>query len=108
LLKSRKFKQEVIESWEGGYRLNPNLSFAHVKPESADLENLDKIQILILKSLNLRSKSTDPWVSRADLVELTKSSDSTIKRELAKLILASRVIRKGEGPSVVYALSEIQ
>jgi GTPase SAR1 family protein len=95
---------EMIESWNGGYRWNSKFRFSYVKSEQVQSIGLHKVQTLILQILQNYQKSGTIWISRASLVEATNSSESTVKRELNKLLLAGQVIRKGTGPSVLYAL----
>lgn len=97
---------ECIESWNGGYRWNSKLQFAYIKSVQNKTIGQHKIQTLIMQVLQNYQKSGVTWISRSELVEATQSSESTVKRELSKLLLANEIIRKGSGPSVMYALAD--
>jgi hypothetical protein len=95
---------EAIESWNGGYRWNTKLKFAYIKSRQNKAIGQHKIQTMILQVLQNYLKSGTVWISRSELVEATQSSESTVKRELSKLLQSGEIIRKGSGPSVMYAL----
>lgn len=96
---------EMIESWNGGYRWNSKFTFAYIKSENAQSIGQHKVQTLIIQILQNYQKSGTIWISRSALVEATKSSESTVKRELSKLLLSGQIARKGSGPNVLYALA---
>lgn len=93
----------AIESWESGYRWNAKFSFAYIKSNQIKTLGQHKVQTLILQTLQNFKKSGKNWASRSELLEATSSSESTLKRELSKLLNQGLIQRKGQGPSVVYS-----
>lgn len=97
---------ECIESWNGGYRWTSKVPFALIKTAKGEALSAPRVQTLILQALHKFSKSGLQWATRADLVEATQSSESTVKRELSKLLSEGKVQKKGSGPKVFYSLKK--
>lgn len=95
---------DCIESWESGYRWSSRYTFALYKDQQILEVAGSKLQNLILQTLQNFRKSGIVWASRADLVQATQSSDSSVKRELNKLLLEQKINKKGSGPKVVYSM----
>lgn len=94
---------ESIEAWDGGYRWNPKTAFCYLKSNISKDLGQHKIQTLLIQALKNFKKNGQIWASRSDLLEATGSSESTVKRELSKLLTKGLIVRKGQGPSVVYS-----
>ena len=101
-------KSECIETWMSGYRWSPQISFALIKPTKLTVLSSSKVQIIILQTLLNFQKSGVEWATRGDLVEATQSSESTVKRELSKLLIEGKILRKGAGPRVFYSLKSMK
>lgn len=95
---------DAIEAWEGGYRWNPKVDFCYIKSDVSKDLGQHKVQTLILQALKSFKKSGRVWASRSDILEATGSSESTIKRELSKLLTRGLILRRGLGPSVEYSV----
>lgn len=95
-----------IQSWNGGYCWNPQFKFQllryQVKQKVAASNN--RCQNLILQALERFSQSGKNSIARTELVSITKSSEATVKRELAKLLSSAKILRMGKGRAVSYCL----
>lgn len=98
---------ESIVSWNAGYKWNDQFSFAYIKSLENKSLGQHKIRTLIIQAMQNYLKNGKIWISRSELIEVTESSESTVKRELSKLLSEGEIVRKGAGPSVVYSLSTI-
>ena len=94
----------AIQNWQSGYRWNPELDFVLVRPNQKQKKSDTRCQSLILQTLESFSGGAKSGVGRSELVEITKTSEATVKRELAKLLSSAKIRRSGSGRSVVYSL----
>lgn len=93
-----------IESWNGGYRWTSGIAFALIKNAQLRASASSKNQVLILQALANYAKSGIAWATRADIEEATQSSESTVKRELSKLLNDGKIVKRGSGAKVTYSL----
>lgn len=97
-------QHDAVQNWDRGYRWNPSIRFLLVRPRRENFGAAEtRCQNLILQALDQSTKSGRQWVARGELVEITKSSEATVKRELAKLLSSSLIHRQGKGRAVVYS-----
>jgi hypothetical protein len=99
---------DCIESWKGGYRWTSKVPFALIKTAKGETLSAPRVQTLILQALHNFMKSGLQWATRADLVDATQSSESTVKRELSKLLADGKIQKKGSGPKVFYSLKKLK
>ena len=94
--------KNCILASEGSYRWNPSISFKLVKRTDSVRKRLQRTQSLIVNAFHEQQKEL---LSRKDLVDITASSDATIKRELSKLLELGIIKRRGQGRNTKYLLS---
>ena len=93
-----------IIAWDGGYKWNPTVTFAFVESNGLGNGSQHKVQTLIVQALQNFKKSGRLWASRSELLEVTGASESTLKREISKLMSQEIILRKGSGPATVYSV----
>lgn len=91
-------KADTIENWSLGYRIHPELDFILIRSTQPQARSEDRTQSLILQALKKRKS----WMKKAELLEATDSTDSTLKRALSVLLEEGKIERQGAGPAVQY------
>ena len=100
------FSNECIQTSELGYRWSYKKEFYYVKSIERKHATVHRVKTQIIEALLQRKRTSNPWVKRSELVEMTGSSDATVKRMLSELITDKKVHREGTGPSVRYQLAD--
>ena len=96
---------DIIQSWSGGYRWNPNFSFAIVRDTEVPTGGFLRIEALLVSAFQQFRNQGKAEVARSDLVDLVDSSEATVKRALANLVDRQLLERSGKGRSVTYRLA---
>ncbi len=98
---------DTIQNWNGGYKWNSKYRFRLVRKKIEERNYNHRIQIMIVRALEQMASADKAWASRSELVQITDSSDATVKRELSKLLASAKILRRGNGRSVQYSLANM-
>ena len=102
--KSTEKLADPIQNWQEGYRWNPRVSYALVQEIAPQAANPTRLQALILRAFQAQADSFQSTLSRRQLVEITGSSEASVKRAVSELLQNRQLERHGLGRSVTYSL----